>query len=51
MKAVVIGIGIDMIVPDEIDKGFMKKVMAIPVLGSFLAALKRFSPFNVKDQQ
>ena len=46
---VVIGTAIDAAVDDTVDKGFMKKAMAIPVLGSFLEALKRFSPFNVKE--
>lgn len=46
---VVLGTFIDSIVPDEKDGGFMKKVMAIPVLGSLLQAFTRFSPFNVKD--
>ena len=47
-SVVVIGTAIDAAVDDTVDHGFMKKVMAIPVLGSFLEALKRFSPFNVK---
>lgn len=47
---VIIGTGIDAMVDDTVDKGFMKKIMAIPVLGSFLEALKRFSPFNIKEK-
>lgn len=47
---VIIGTAIDSVVDDTVDKGFMKKLMAIPVLGSFLEALKRFSPFNVKEK-
>lgn len=49
-SVVVIGTAIDAAIDDTVDKGFMKKVMAIPVLGSFLEALKRFSPFNVKEK-
>ena len=48
---VIIGTAVDSIVPDEQDHGFMKKIMAIPVLGSLLEALKRFSPFNIKDKE
>lgn len=48
--AVVVGTVVDNLIPDEKDKGFMKKIMAIPVLGSLLEALKRFSPFNTKDK-
>lgn len=47
--AVVIGTTVDTLIPDETDKGFMKKIMAIPVLGSLLEALKKFSPFNTKN--
>jgi hypothetical protein len=45
---VVVGTAVDKVVPDEKDKGFMKKLLAVPVLGSVLEALKRFSPFNHK---
>lgn len=48
---VVIGTAVDSIIPDEKDGGFMTKLMAIPVLGSLLAAVKRFSPFNVKPKE
>ena len=44
----VAGTAIDAAVPDEKDKGFMKKIMKIPVLGGFLEFIKRFSPFNIK---
>lgn len=43
---VVIGTGLDYMIPDTKDNGFMKKVLAIPILGSFLSALTKFSPFN-----
>lgn len=46
--AVVVGTAIDTAIPDEKDGGFMKKLLATPVLGSVLSALKRFSPFNHK---
>ena len=45
----VIGTGVDAVVPDEKDKGFMKKLFATPVLGDLLKALAKFSPFNVKE--
>jgi hypothetical protein len=45
---VVLGTFIDSIIPDEKDGGFMTKILAIPILGSFLAQLKKFSPFNYK---
>lgn len=48
---VVIGTAVDAIIPDEKDGGFMKKVMAIPVLGDLLKALTRFSPFNIKSDK
>jgi len=48
---VLLGTVIDSLIPDEKDGGFMKKVMGIPVLGSFLEALKRFSPLNVKPKE
>jgi len=47
---VIIGTIIDNLIPDDKDKGFMKKIMEIPVLGSLLEAFKRFSPFNFKDK-
>lgn len=43
---VVVGLGVDAMIPDEQDKGFMKKAMVIPVLGDLLKSLARFSPFN-----
>lgn len=46
---VVIGTAIDQVIPDEKDGGFMKKIIAIPVLGSFLNAVAKFSPFNYKS--
>lgn len=45
---VVLGTGIDALIPDEKDKGFMGKVMNIPVLGQLLDALIKYSPFNFK---
>lgn len=45
----VIGTAVDSIIPDEKDGGFMKKAMAVPVLGSLLLALSKFSPFNYKS--
>ena len=45
---VVLGTVIDKMVPDTYDKGFMKKVMTIPVLGDFLNFITKFSPFNAK---
>ena len=48
--SVVVGGAIDAAVDDKIDHGFMKKILAIPVLGPFLKALRRFSPFNVKNK-
>jgi len=47
---VVIGTFIDSVIPDEKDKGFMKKAFAIPVVGELLHGLAKFSPFNVKEQ-
>ncbi len=44
-----IGTFIDGLIPDEKDGGFMKKALAIPILGSLLAALTKFSPFNYKQ--
>lgn len=46
---VVVGSGIDKIVPDEYDKGFMSYVFKVPVLGSLLKFVTKFSPFNVKE--
>lgn len=46
---VVLGIGIDKMIPDEKDKGFMKYVLKIPVLGKLLEAIAKFSPFNVRE--
>jgi hypothetical protein len=45
---VVIGTGIDAAIPDEKDGGFMTKILSIPIVGDFLKAITRFSPFNVK---
>lgn len=47
---VVVGTAVDSMVPDEKDKGFMKKILAIPILGGLLSSLTRFSPFNIKDK-
>lgn len=46
----VIGTAIDQLIPDEKDHGFMKKVMNIPVLGTLIESLQKFSPFNFKDK-
>lgn len=46
---VVLGFGIDRMIPDQYDKNFMSFVMKVPVLGSFLKFLTRFSPFNVRE--
>lgn len=46
----VLGTGIDAMVDDKVDKGFMKKLMAIPMLGSLMEALKKFSPFNYRGK-
>lgn len=48
---VVIGTGVDAIIPDEKDHGFMKKLYAVPVLGELLKALAKFSPFNVREDK
>lgn len=45
---VVIGVAVDSVIPDEIDKGFMSKVMGVPILGALLQALAKFSPFQKK---
>jgi hypothetical protein len=43
---VIIGSAVDSVIPDEKDKGFMKKLFEIPVLGDLLKALAKFSPFH-----
>ena len=48
---VFIGTFVDTMIDDEKDKGFMKKLMNIPILGMFLEAMKKFSPFNTKDKE
>jgi len=47
---VLLGTFIDSVIDDKVDGGFMKKILAIPVLGAFLEALIRFSPFNTRDK-
>ena len=48
--AVVIATGADALIDDKIDKGFSKKILAIPYLGPFLKELVRLSVFrNKKD--
>jgi len=47
---VVIGTVIDSVIPDEKDGGFMKKAFALPLVGTLLLALKKFSPLNVKEE-
>ena len=44
-----VGTFIDTLIPDDKDGGFMKKIIAIPFLGSLLQALTKFSPFNYKQ--
>jgi len=46
---VTLGILVDAMVDDKKDKGFMKKLLAKPILGDMLRALKRFSPFNIRE--
>lgn len=46
---VVVGTFVDSVVPDEKDKGFMKKAFALPIIGDLLKGLSKFSPFNVKE--
>ena len=46
---VVIGTFVDSVIPDEKDKGFMKKAFALPIVGDLLNGLARFSPFNIKE--
>jgi hypothetical protein len=46
---VTLGLLVDSLVPDEKDKGFMSKILGIPLLGDFLKFLTRFSPLNIKD--
>lgn len=48
---VVVGTTVDSLVDDSKDGGFMKKILAIPVLGSILNHMKKFSPFNTKDSK
>ena len=47
---VLIGTIVDSLVDDEKDGGFMKKILATPILGSLLEALRKFSPLNVKPK-
>ena len=47
----VVGTAVDAAIPDEKDGGFMKKLLEKPIIGDLLKALKRFSPFNVKDKK
>lgn len=48
---VIIGTAVDAVIPDEKDGGFMKKLLALPLIGSLFEHLKRFSPFNIKDKK
>ena len=45
----VVGTAIDKTLPDNIDHGFMGKLMAVPYLGDFLKAVSKFSPFNYRS--
>jgi len=42
---------LDAVIPDSKDKGWFKKVLKVPILGSLLLFLKRFSPLNVKEEK
>ena len=44
-----VGTFVDSVIPDEKDHGFMKKLLALPIIGSLLQALAKFSPFNYKQ--
>ena len=44
---VVIGTGIDKMTKDK--GAIATKILAIPILGSLLSALTKFSPFNYKE--
>ena len=46
---VVVGTFVDSVIPDEKDKGFMKKAFALPIIGDLLRGLSKFSPFNIKE--
>ena len=46
---VVVGTAVDKMIPDDKDKAFMAKILAVPVLGALLNALAKFSPFNYKS--
>ncbi len=48
---VIVGLGVDKLIPDEKDGGFMSKVFGIPVVGAILSSVKRFSPLNVKEEE
>lgn len=48
---VVIGTAVDSVIPDEKDGGFMTKALSLPIIGSLLSAIKRFSPFNIKPKE
>ena len=45
---VVLATAIDGVIPDSKDKGFSKKILAMPILGDFLIFITRFSPFNIR---
>lgn len=47
---VVVATVIDSLVDDSKDHGFSKKLLSIPILGELLKQVKRFSPFNVKEE-
>lgn len=40
---------VDKIIPDDKDRGFFGKILSIPILGSLVRALIKFSPFNYKE--
>lgn len=46
---VTLGILVDSLIDDKKDGGFMKKLLAKPILGDVLRTLKRFSPFNIRE--
>ncbi len=48
---VVAGTIIDKLVPDTYDKGFMSKLYNLPIIGTILKSLVRFSPFSADVEQ
>jgi len=48
---VTVAVAVDAAIDDTKDKGFSKKMLAIPILGPLLKALTKFSPFNNRDKE